>query len=126
MMNRREWLGSAGAFSLAPVMPSLGMASGFALSSPLEATLLLEPAHSGAGNHRWARVREGVVTGATPAVVLSGRLDWHVDPASGAVIAALQCRIRCADGEVRELRERALQAAGLGQGRVRVVASATP
>ncbi len=124
MMNRRELLGAAGVLSLVPVLPASGVAMAAPVLPDLEATLLLGPASSGVGNHRWAPVLQGIVTGSMPGVVRSGRLDWHVDPASGAVAAQLQCQIECTDGKVRELRERSLRAAYAGPGKVRLVALA--
>jgi hypothetical protein len=116
MMNRRELLGSAGALSL---LPALGMAGGQAQPPAFAALLQLGSSQRGVANHRWARVLGGAVTGgAQVGRVRSGRLDWHVDPASGAVEAKLECEVVGDDGLVYCIREHAIHAAGAGGGRV--------
>jgi hypothetical protein len=120
MMNRRELLGSAGAMYLLPALPVLGTGAG-SPAPAFEAMLRLGPARGGVGNHRWADVLDGTVTGhRLVGLVRSGRLDWHVDPASGAVEAQVRCQIHCIDGRIRELRERGVRASAAGQGRVRL------
>jgi len=121
MMNRRELLGSAGALSL---LPALGGAAGGGGTPVFAALLQLGPSQGGVANHRWAPVLNGVVTGgAQVGQVRSGRLDWYVDPASGAVEAALKCEIVGGDGLVFSIREQAVHAAGAGRGRVRLTAA---
>ena len=119
MMNRREMLGSAGAISLLPALPVAGPDAGAAVPD-IEALLQLGPVQRGAGNHRWAQILQGSVTGQMLGIVRSGRLDWHVDPASGAVEAHMQCRVQCADGKLRELRKRSWHVSSAGQGKVRL------
>lgn len=121
MMNRRELLGSAGALSL---VPALGMAGGQVRPPVFAALLQLGSSQRGVANHRWAPVLGGAVTGgAQVGRVRSGRLDWHVDPASGAVEAKLECEIVRGDGLAFSVREHAVHATGVGGGRVRLSAA---
>lgn len=88
---------------------------------PFEADLLLGRVRSGHGNHRWANVEGGVVAGgAVQGRVQSGRVDWLVDPMSGAFSVALVCEVGSADGAVSELRSSAVEvgAADFNRGRV--------
>jgi hypothetical protein len=120
MINRRELLGSAGAVAMLPVLPVVDAPVTSGMPQPHEATLQLGPAHAGPGNHRWARILGGTVTGrGLVGRVQSGRLDWHVDPASGASEARVQCQVLCSDGRVQELCERGLQPAKAGPSTVR-------
>lgn len=132
-MNRREVLASVGAASILPVAVSGSVARGSVSSARsatmppvegLDALLLLGPAQSGEGNHRWASVSTGdAVCGALAGKVLGGQLDWIIDPASGAVSVSLSCRMQRSDGVVLELRDHAVQmqaaAIHLGWARVR-------
>ena len=106
-MNRRELLGSAGALSLLPAAGLFaGMPDAGALPA-LDVSLRLGPVQKGAGNHRWAEVTGGIAAGRLlRGPVRSGRMDWHVDPATGAAELALSCTIRSADGRFVELRDR--------------------
>ena len=104
-MNRREMLGSAGATALLPACDVLAGAP--RITPAFEAALHIGPAQSGAGNHRWARIENGKIVGrVVQGRVLAGRLDWHVDPASGAVEVTVNCLVQCADGSKVELRDR--------------------
>ena len=118
-MNRRDLLGSVGAVSLLPVLPAVEPDPGLAGRPVLHVLLRLRPTCSGTGNRRWARILAGTVTGSICGVVRSGRLDWHVDPASGAAEAWLRCQVEYADGRIFHLRERSWQLAAAGQGVVR-------
>lgn len=125
MMNRREMLGSAGAVALLPVLPTSGAATGSSTPPVFEGLLCLGPATGGAGNHRWARILDGTMNDEQlVGRVTSGRLDWLVDPCSGAVEASVRCQVQCADGVVRELARRGLKAAAAGDGKVRLIAVA--
>lgn len=110
-MNRRELLGSAGAVALLPALDAFATMPSRRDEPEFEAALRLGPVHSGAGNHRWAQVVGGSVTGnLLQGVVRSGRLDWHVDPASGAVEVVMNCSVHCMQGRVFELRDRTAHA----------------
>jgi hypothetical protein len=106
-VNRRELIAAAGATCFAPAC-----VGGAALARPLEeaglsASLRMGTARRGAGNHRWAIIESGAVTGTlVRGVVVAGRVDWHVDPATGAVEVALQCSIHGDDGRVWTLADR--------------------
>lgn len=121
-ISRRSLLGAVGAVSLMPelvgahaVSPSSGNAADF------EMLLRLEPAEAGAGNHRWARIADGLVSGgALPGRIRAGRIDWLVDPASGAVEATATCRVECTDGTVAEMSRCGLGALRLENGLVRL------
>jgi hypothetical protein len=105
MMNRRDLLGSVGAASL---MPAAFAAPAVMQPSPaFHAALRLGPAQNGGGNHSWAEIIAGTVSGSRLAgQVQSGRLDWFVDPTSGAVELAVSCSVLRADGRTVELRDR--------------------
>ncbi len=106
-MNRREVLGSVGAVSLLPAFDVLAAVPSLRGSSAFEAALQIGPAHSGAGNHRWAEVLGGEITGVLlRGRVQSGRMDWHADPASGAVAVATSMKVLRADGMSIELHDR--------------------
>lgn len=113
-MNRRQLLGSVGSVALFPA----GAGAGERIESPMsgrqagfEAQLRLGSPQRLAGNHRWARISGGDVTGGLlRGSVQSGRMDWHVDPASGAVEVAVTCRILRSDGIMVELRDRSVGA----------------
>lgn len=125
MMNRREMLGSGGAVALLPVLPGNGTATGSSTRPGFEGLLRLGPATGGAGNHRWARILDGtVIDEQLVGRVSSGRLDWLVDPCSGAVEASVRCQVQCVDGVVREMARRGLKAAAAGEGKVRLSAVA--
>jgi hypothetical protein len=107
MMTRRELLGSAGALSLVPVLPTMATGMRAPYAAAFEARLNIGPARSGVGNHRWALIVGGGVVGdLLHGTVRSGRLDWHTDPASGAAQVELHCWIRCTDVQYLELRDR--------------------
>lgn len=121
MMNRRELLGSAGAISILPVLPAFADAPDLPTIPAFEATLQLGPSRSGAGNHRWAEILNGSVAGeCLVGSVQSGRLDWVVDPCTGAADARMQCQIQCGDGRVQALTVHGLRPVAAGRGRVRV------
>jgi hypothetical protein len=90
-------------------------------AADFEMLLRLEPAQAGAGNHRWARIADGLISGgALPGRVRAGRIDWLVDPASGAVEATANCRVQRADGTLAELSCGGLGALRLENGLVRL------
>ncbi|MET0279834.1 MAG: hypothetical protein ABW278_01745 [Steroidobacteraceae bacterium] len=109
-LTRREMITAAGAAALLPALPAVSVAAGrpapsSASATPFAATLLLGSSNAGQGNHRWAPIAAGEITGGPlQGRVESGRLDWHVDPASGAVAATATCRIRRPDGTLVEQR----------------------
>lgn len=105
LMNRRELIGAVGAASLLP--------AAFAAPAPqqvlpaFEASLRLGSARNGVGNHQWSEIVAGKLQGKRLAGrVQSGRLDWFVDPCSGAVEVALACSVLRDDGSTVELRDR--------------------
>jgi hypothetical protein len=106
-VNRRELIVAAGAACLAPACVG-GMAHGRTREAAgLLASLRIGPVRSGAGNHRWAEINSGSVTGTlVQGVVAAGRVDWHADPATGAVEVVLRCSIRGDDGQVWMLDDR--------------------
>jgi Protein of unknown function (DUF3237) len=119
MINRRELLESAGFVPLLPLLSALDAPASPGRPQP-HATLQLGPSHRGAGNHRWALILGGTVTGNRLAGrVRSGRMDWHVDPASGAAEASVRCEVLCSDGRIREMRERGVHPAAAGSAVVR-------
>ena len=108
-INRRALLASAGAASL--------LAATFA--SPLrqqpvlafQAALRLGPVQDGPGNHRWAPIAAGSLSGAwLTGRVHAGRMDWFVDPCCGSVEIALACTVARPDGKLVELRDRTASA----------------
>ena len=108
-MNRRELLGSIGAASLLP--------AAFAGSAPaqacpaFQAALRLGPAQDGTGQHRWAPIVAGEISGRRlSGRVQSGRMEWVIDPCSGAVEIAMTCIVRRSDGATIELRDRTVSA----------------
>jgi hypothetical protein len=108
-INRRELLGSVGAASLMPA--ALAMPASDEAVPAFQAALRLGPAQDGSGNHRWAEIIAGKLSGKRLAgKVQSGRIDWFVDPASGAVEIALTCSVLRADGKTIELRDRSASA----------------
>lgn len=112
-MNRREMLGSVGGFCLLPVFAGARAEVTPRQPQPaFDVLLRLGAAQGGAGNHRWARVLGGEISGSLlRGRVRGGRMDWHVDPASGAVAVATSMTIRRADGARVELRDRTAHAA---------------
>jgi hypothetical protein len=109
MMNRRELLGSVGAASLLP--SALAAPAMEQMPPAFQAALRLGPVQTGAGNHSWADIVAGKVAGIRLAGrVQSGRLDWFVDPISGAVEVAMRCRVLRADGRTIELSDRTARA----------------
>ncbi len=73
--------------------------------------LRVGPTQAAAHGGRWASVLAGKVTGGNVlGEVLSGRLQWCMDPATGAVDATLACSLRAADGRQLELHERGIHA----------------
>lgn len=107
-MTRRTLIGSIGAAGL---FPSLASAiAGHAPASPsaaLDIRLQVGDPQSAAGRWRHAVVRGGTVSGALMrGVVQSGRLEWLVDPATGAVEISARVQLLREDGAVVELRDR--------------------
>jgi hypothetical protein len=107
-MNRREVLGLVSA-ALAP--PAFAMLPPGQASLRFQAALRLGPAQDGAGNHRWAAIVAGKLSGElVNGGVQSGRMDWFVDPASGAVEVAITCNVLRTDGTTIQLRDRTARA----------------
>jgi hypothetical protein len=130
-MTRRRLMGVVGASSLWPAMAMSSEAASSPVFSqrhdpaPFEALLRLDASQSGAGNHRWATVLDGEITGGSwVGPLLSGRLDWHVDPASGAAEAVATCRVRGPQGRALQLRHVRLTATRLDNGLVLLRAAA--
>jgi hypothetical protein len=112
-VNRRQLLASAGAASLLPAFAGTAMASAPRQVDPsaFGALLRIGPMQPGADGRRWASVLAGRVTGgSSTGEVLSGRLEWCMDPATGAVDATVSCSLRAADGQQLELHERGIHA----------------
>jgi hypothetical protein len=123
-MNRRKMLAAAGAATLLPALPASGSGPSGGAACAFAAMLRLGPVRAGAGNHRWAQILDGAATGAQLAGrVESGRLDWHVDPATGAVDATLHCRVLCTAGGSREVRARGIHAVTADQDMVHLSVS---
>lgn len=117
--TRRSVLGAVGAVSLASTALAAAAASlPTGEGEAFRLVLSLEPSQAGKGNHRWARIGAGLARGSLQGEIQSGRVDWQVDPASGAVEATATCSLRCADGKVRQLRRGNLAAARLDNGLV--------
>jgi hypothetical protein len=110
VMNRRRLIGSAAA---AMLLPTAFAASGADKHLPaFQAALRLGPAQDGSGNHRWADIVGGSLSGKlVNGRVQSGRMDWFVDPASGAVEVAITCDVLRSDGTTIRLRDRTARAA---------------
>jgi hypothetical protein len=110
-ITRRSLLCSASALSLLPRLA--GGTSGGSTGSEFRAVVRLGVASAGVGNHRWALIEQGEVwAGHGRGEMQSGRLDWHVDPATGAVEARVDCRMRGA-GQPAGLRQAHLAATRL-------------
>ena len=108
-MNRRELLGSAGAISLLAACNALAASPSSGPDAAFDAQLRIGPARRGVGNHRWAQILGGTMTGSLlSGVVGPGRFDWHVDPASGAVDVMLSCGVRDVGGRALGLRDRSV------------------
>jgi hypothetical protein len=81
------------------IVPACGAAGSSRERNGLLAMLRVGPARSGIGNHRWATIESGYITGELlRGVASAGRVDWHVDPATGAAEVALRCRVVDARG----------------------------
>jgi hypothetical protein len=107
-MNRRALLGSVGAASL---LPAAFAAPTHAPPLAFQAALRLGQVQNGQGNHRWAAIIAGTVSGARLAGrVQAGRMDWFVDPCCGSVEVALACTVSTPDGVLMELRDRTASA----------------
>lgn len=119
-MNRRELIAAAGAACMVPACLPVAEGASVNEEMTLHAWLRIGPTRSGAGNHRWASIEAGSVTGTLArGVAGAGRLDWHADPATGAVEVALQCSVVQADGSLWTLSDRSCAAAfdaGMGAG----------
>jgi hypothetical protein len=108
-MNRRELLGSVGAASLLPT--AFAMPQSKRLLKVFEASFRLGPVQNGPGNHQWAAVAAGKLVGnRLSGRVQSGRMDWFVDPCSGAVEIAMTCSVLREDGTTVWLRDRSATA----------------
>jgi hypothetical protein len=107
-MNRREVLGSVGA---ALTLPAFAVQPQGQASPLFLAALRLGPAQDGTGNHRWAEIVAGKFSGELIiGRVQSGRIDWFVDPASGAVEVAISCIVLRADGTTIQMCDRTASA----------------
>jgi hypothetical protein len=112
-VSRRQLLASAGAASLLPTFVGNAPAAVPRQADPAAfgALLHIGPIQGGAHGRRWARVLAGKITaGNATGEVLSGVVDWCMDPATGAVDATLACSLRAADGQQFELNERGIHA----------------
>ncbi len=116
-MNRREVLASVGAASLLPAVAAFAVPAATKSPPAFEARLRIGPAQAGAGNHRWAPVLGGEMPSGR---VLAGRMDWHVDPASGAVEAAVACTVMPEHGQPAQMHHAGLQAVRLPDGMVQL------
>lgn len=118
-LTRRAVIGAASAAGALSLCPALAPAQVEAASGPaaFEGLFHLDVAQAGSGNHRWAMIIAGEVTGgAVRGSVRSGRLDWHVDPATGTAEAMLACGVCQADGVENTLRQTKLAAVRLEGG----------
>lgn len=115
-VTRRAVLGSVGAAAMFPPLAQATLASLPASTRPvLEAWLQTGAPQSGQYGRRHARVHGGAVTGSLMrGTVQSGRLDWLVDPASGAVEVTARVQVLSADGALIELRDRTAPAVAAG------------
>ncbi len=112
-VNRRQLLASAGAASLLPAFAGTVTASSPQQVDPsaFGALLRIGPMQARAHGRRWARVLAGKVTaGDSTGEVLSGVLEWCMDPATGAVDATVACSLRAANGQQLELQQRGIHA----------------
>lgn len=111
-MTRRTLLASIGA---AGVFPSLASAITAAEPSPapqsLKVQMQVTQPESGTGGWRHVLVRGGTVSGFMQGIVQSGRLQWLVDPASGAVEVTARVQLLRSDGLLVELHDRTVHAA---------------
>jgi hypothetical protein len=117
-MTRRTLIGSIGAAGLFPpfASASTGHAPQFP-SAALDIELHVCEPLSGAGSWRHAVIRGGTVAGGLMrGVVQSGRLEWLVDPASGAVEIAARVHLLRDDGTPVELRDRTVHRTNLLMG----------
>jgi hypothetical protein len=108
-VNRRELLGSVGAASL---LPAAFAAPARVQPSPaFQAALRLGSVQNGPGNRQWAEIVAGNLSGRRLAGrVHAGRMDWFVDPCSGAVEIAMRCSVSRPDGSLVELRDHTVSA----------------
>jgi hypothetical protein len=103
-MNRRDLLGAVGATWL---LPAIAAPVVDPVSPAFQAALRLGPPQAGSGNHRFADIVGGRFSGRRlSGRVQSGRLDWFIDPASGAVEVAVSCSVVRADGVTTQMRDR--------------------
>lgn len=119
--SRRSLLGAVGAVSLtsSSLAAAASLPEGAATGGSLELVLRLGPAQPGTGNHRWAPIASGLAQGeGMLGWVRSGRVDWQVDPASGAAEAVATCSVERADGKLVQLNRAALCATRLENGLV--------
>jgi hypothetical protein len=114
-VNRSVVLGSMGAVA---ALPLLGRAADWNAARPgapervFDATLHIGASQGGAGNQRWAELLGGEVTGPLlSGRVESGRIDWCVDPMSGATDLTIACMVRDHRGRRFRLQDRTTHAA---------------
>jgi hypothetical protein len=112
-ITRRAALGSIGAAGMFPAFAPAISGSGPRRNQPaLEVALRIGQPQSGVAGRRHALIHGGTVAGTLmQGSVQSGRLEWLVDPASGAVEAAASMLVLRADGVLVELRDRTVHAA---------------
>ncbi len=93
-ITRRTLLGSIGAAGMFPGF-ALAITDGSIAAPPaLEVALRIGQPRSGTAGWRHAVIHGGTVTGALmQGAVQSGRLEWLVDPASGAVEVAASMQV---------------------------------
>ncbi len=111
LMNRRELLGSVGVASLLPALDVFAAVPSARGMPAFEVVLKMGATQAGTGNHRWASILGGDIAGRLlRGRVRSGRMDWHVDPATGAVEVSTQLEVLRADGVSMQLRDRTVHA----------------
>ena len=115
-MTRRTLLGSISAAGLFPSFATATTAAASHAAVPaLEIGLRIGQPQSGLAGWRHAAIHGGSVAGALmQGRVQSGRLEWLVDPASGAVAVVARVQMRRDDGVLVELCDRTTHAGADG------------
>lgn len=111
-ITRRSALGSISAAGMFPAFASAITAGASRRTEPaLQVTLRIGQPQSGSAAWRHALIHGGTVAGALMrGSVQSGRIEWLVDPASGAVEAVANVLVLREDGVLVELRDRTVHA----------------
>lgn len=111
-MTRRTLLGTVAAATMFPQLAG-GVNSRVSRATQPAIEIALRTGEPHAGVHGWRRavVLAGLLRGSLmQGTVKSGRLEWLVDPASGAVEVALDMLLLRADGRLIQLRDRSARA----------------